>query len=64
MKKIIVVLAFALVLTLLTTAVAFADPPKPACNGLDKAHEELHSSGTEGELALHDLRLDNLCDHP
>ncbi len=44
-------------------APAFADPPTPACNGLDVAHSQVHSSGTQGEQILHDLRPANHCGH-
>ncbi len=42
---------------------ALADPATPACNGLDVAHPQIHGSGTQGELQLHDLRPDNHCGH-
>lgn len=42
---------------------AGANPPTPACSGLDQAHSRIHSSGIEGELQLHDLRVVNHCGH-
>ncbi len=38
---------------------ALAEPPTPACNGLDVAHGKIHSSGTQGEMTLHVLRDHN-----
>ena len=35
---------------------ASAGDATPACEGLDVAHDQIHSSGTTGELVLHDLR--------
>ena len=55
MKKILLVMVVAVV--------AFANSPTSACNGLDVAHERIHSSGTQGELTLHDLRANNHCGH-
>ena len=63
MKKIMLAVLVALLLTLSTAAVAFAAPAKRACNGLDVAHGRVHSSGTQGELTLHDLRAANHCGH-
>lgn len=63
MKKVILAAIAALLLTVSTAAVAFADPPSEACNGLDAAHEQIHGSGTQGELTLHELRADNHCGH-
>ncbi len=42
---------------------ASANPPTAACNGLEGAHNQIHSSGTQGELTLHDLRAANHCSH-
>ena len=63
MKKILPAMVVAVVLTLSTAVVAFANSPTSACNGLDVAHERIHSSGTQGELTLHDLRANNHCGH-
>lgn len=63
MRKIILALVSATLLLVVTAAVAFANPPTPACNGLDVAHGRIHSSGTQGELTLHDLRAANHCGH-
>ena len=56
MRKLIIVLMVSLMLSLATAATVFADPPTPACNGLDVAHGQIHSSGTQAESMLHDLR--------
>ena len=48
---------------MVVAVVAFANSPTSACNGLDVAHERIHSSGTQGELTLHDLRANNHCGH-
>ena len=45
------------------TGAASANPPTAACNGLNVAHSQIHADGTQGELALHDLRADNHCSH-
>lgn len=63
MKKILLAMVVVVVLTLSTAAAAFANPLAPACNGLDVAHDRIHSSGTQGELTLHDLRAKNHCGH-
>ena len=63
MKKLIIILIIVSLMTLLIAIPAFANPPTPACNGLDRAHTQIHASGTEGELQLHDLRLANHCGH-
>lgn len=63
MRKIILALVSATLLLVVTAAAAFANPPTPACNGLDVAHGRIHSSGTQGELTLHDLRAANHCGH-
>ncbi len=63
MKKLIIVLILVSLIALLVAIPAFADPPTPACNGLDVAHGRIHGSGTQGELQLHDLRDANHCSH-
>ncbi len=63
MQKIILALASAMLLLVVTAAVAFANPPRSACNGLDVAHGRIHGTGTQGELTLHDLRAANHCGH-
>ncbi len=35
---------------------AFAGSRTQACTGLDVAHDQIHSSGTQGEVTLHVLR--------
>ncbi len=63
MKKLIIVLIVVSLIALLIAVPAFANPPTPACNGLDVAHTQIHTSSTKGELQLHDLRLANHCGH-
>ena len=63
MKKVLIALTAATLLTMSTLAVAFASPPGPACNGLDVAHAQIHASGTQGEMTLHHLRTANHCGH-
>ncbi len=63
MKKLIIVLILVSLTVLLFAIPAFANPPNPACNGLDVAHDRIHGSGTQGELQLHDLRTANHCGH-
>ena len=63
MKKLTIVLIVVLLLTMAFAVPAFANPPEPACNGLNVAHGRIHSSGTQGELQLHDLRTANHCSH-
>lgn len=55
MRKVLISVVAAALLLLAASAVAFAAPPTPGCNGLDVAHSQVHSSGTQGELTLHDL---------
>ena len=63
MKKLLSAIVVSLLLALSTAVVAFANPPTPACNGLDVAHHQTHGSGTQGELTLHSLRTGNHCAH-
>ncbi len=63
MRKIAIAISAALLLIISTISVVSASPPNPACNGLDVAHAQVHGSGTQGELALHDLRGANHCSH-
>ncbi len=63
MKKLIILLIVISLITLLVAIPAFANPPTPACNGLDVAHARIHGSGTQGELKLHDLRAAKHCGH-
>ncbi len=63
MKKLIIVLILVSLVTLLLTIPAFANPPTPACNGLNVAHGRIHDSETQGEHQLHTLRLANHCSH-
>lgn len=53
----------AVVMAIGVAAPAAANDPNAACNGLDRAHDRIHGSGTQGELTLHDLRLANHCGH-
>ena len=61
MKKLIIILILVSLIAVLVAIPAFANPPAPACNGLDVAHDRIHSSGTQGEYQLHDLRVANHC---
>jgi hypothetical protein len=61
MKKLIIVLILVTLITLLLTIPAFANPPTPACNGLNVAHGKIHASDTRGEDQLHTLRIANHC---
>jgi hypothetical protein len=63
MKRLIIVLLVVMMIALLITIPAFANPPNPACNGLDVAHDRIHGSLTQGELQLHNLRAENHCSH-
>ncbi len=63
MKKLIIVLFVVSLIAMMLAIPAFANPPNPACNGLDVAHSGIHSSGTQGEMRLHDLRAANHCGH-
>jgi hypothetical protein len=63
MKKLMIILIVVLLVAFTVVGVAFANPPEPACNGLDVAHAKIHGSGTQGELTLHDLRIANHCAH-
>ena len=61
MKRIIIAVCSALLLTILPVTVALAAPPAPACNGLDRAHAKVHGSGTQAEQVLDALREANGC---
>lgn len=63
MKKFIFGLVIALPLTIGIAGTVSANPPTDACNGLDAAHAQIHASGTQGELAMHGLRVANHCTH-
>ena len=63
MKKLIIVLFVVLLIAMVVAIPAFANPPTPACNGLDVAHAGIHGSGTQGEVQLHDLRIAKHCGH-
>ena len=63
MKKLIIVLILVTLIALLLTIPAFANPPTPACNGLNVAHGRIHDSETQGEHQLHTLREANHCKH-
>ncbi len=63
MKKLIIVIILVSLIALLAAIPAFANPPAPACNGLNVAHSKIHASGTQGELQLHDLRAAKHCGH-
>lgn len=63
MKKLIIVIILVSLIALVVAIPAFAEPPTQACNGLNVAHSQIHASGTQGELQLHDLRIANHCGH-
>ncbi len=63
MRKVLISVVAAALLLLAASAVAFANPPRPACNGLDVAHSQVHGTGSQQELTLHDLRAGNHCGH-
>lgn len=63
MRRLLATAAIAVVMAVGMASPAGANPPTPACNGLDQAHSRIHSSGTQGELQLHDLRVVSHCDH-
>ena len=63
MRKIAVAVLIASLLIVATVSSALANPPASSCNGLDVAHTEVHGSGTQGELSLHDLRAADHCGH-
>ena len=61
MRKLIAAFIVAVSLIVGASVPVFADPPTSACNGLDTAHGQIHASGTQAELKLHDLRTANHC---
>ena len=63
MRRLLIAAAMAVVMAIGVAAPAAANDPNAACNGLDRAHDRIHGSGTQGELTLHDLRLANHCGH-
>lgn len=63
MKKLIILVIVISMMALLFAVPAFANPPTPACKGLDVAHDQIHDSATQGELQLHALRDANHCGH-
>ena len=63
MKRLILAVVTAALLMLSVASVALANPPTPACNGIVVAHGQIHGTGTQGELSLHDLRDANHCTH-
>ena len=63
MRRPIVTGAIALGMAASVAGPAVADPPSKACNGLDRAHHNMHESGTQGEMRLHDLRDANHCEN-
>jgi hypothetical protein len=63
MRRLLISAAIAVVMAIGVAGPATANPPNAACNGLDKAHDRIHASGTEGEFVLHDLRVVNHCGH-
>ena len=63
MRRLIATTAIAVVMTLGVVGPAAANPPNPACNGLDRAHANIHGTGSVAEIVLHDLRAANHCSH-
>lgn len=63
MRRLLTGAAITAIIAVGAAAPAAAGDPTPACNGLNRAHERVHASGTQGELQLHDLRLANHCGH-
>jgi hypothetical protein len=65
MRRLIVTMAIAVVMALGVVGPAAANPPNPACNGLDRAHTNVHETGPDvpPEVVLHDLRAANHCGH-
>ena len=63
MRRLFVTVAIAVVMALGVVGPAAANPPNPACNGLDRAHDNVHGTGSVAELVLHDLRAANHCGH-
>ncbi len=63
MRRLLISAAMAVVMAIGVAGPATANPANAACNGLDRAHERIHGSDTQGELTLHDLRGANHCGH-
>jgi hypothetical protein len=63
MRRLLISAAMAVIMAIGAAGPATANPPNAACNGLDRAHQRVHASGTQGELTLHDLRVANHCGH-
>lgn len=63
MRRLLIAAATTVIMVISLAGPASANPPNAACNGLDRAHHQVHGSGTQGELTLHDLRLANHCGH-
>ena len=63
MRRLLTTLAIAIAMAVGLALPAAANPPRPACNGLNQAHTKIHASGTQGELQLHDLRMASHCGH-
>ena len=63
MKKLIIIFIVVSLMAMMFAIPAFADAPNAACNGLDEAHAQIHGTGTQAELRLHDLRIANHCGH-
>ena len=64
MRRRVAVMLATMALLIVSAAPALADhnrapsatPPPQACGGLDRAHPNIHGSGTIGEHVIHDLR--------
>jgi len=53
----------AIVMALGVVGPVAANPANPACRGLDRAHGNIHETGTVAEAVLHGLRAANHCGH-
>ena len=56
MKKLLVSLVLVGGISVSAAGVANAEPAHQGCKGLDVAHDQVHESGTGGEVRLHTLR--------
>lgn len=63
MRKIALALLSATLLLVVTAAVAFADPAKSACNGLDVAQGQIYGNGAQEGTTLDDVRAAHHCGH-
>jgi hypothetical protein len=59
MRRILISAATTVIMLIGLVGPATANPPNAACTGLDRAHHQIHESGTQGELTLHDQGVIN-----